>query len=882
MPTQHPGDSLPRLARIVLRALLPRGERAEVLADIAAELVARERADGRAAARSWLWRQVLGSLPSLVRRTWWRGWTGFDPRANRTKPGGPAMESWIMDARYVARRLINRPTYAVLAVLTLALGAGGTAAIYSIVRALLLDPLPYANESEVGVLWQPGGWTEQEFLHIRPNVRAFRSLAGYATHDFTLRTGEGPLRLVPTTVASAELFDVLGARPLLGRTFSPGDDRIGSEPVAVLSYAQWQALGGDPGVLGRRLTIADAPVTVVGVMPPQFWFPDPTVRVWRATALDPTSTIGNLTLIGRVAAGQQVDRMTPALKEIAGLLKPRFSYPREWDKTLNPSVTPLRTYITGPIQPAVIATFVAMAVILVIACVNVAALMLGQVDSRATELAVRAALGGSRQRLTQQVIIEALVIGLISGAIGAGVAAAGFRLLVAALPLGTLAGTAALSWTVFWAAIAIAFGAALLVALVPVVSLWRDDLQSALGRSRTAGTGTRGTGGRVEGGIVVTQVALAVILAVGAGLLIRSVGHMRAIDPGVDARRVAVLDVTLPAVGGHAARLRLLNGVLPALLRVTGVRDVGSTQKLPLRGRGWSFGMVVEGRPDLAASTTYLRVVTPGYFEALGIRVREGRAFEETDRANTERLVVINEALARQYFPDGDAIGRRIGCGGPGWARVIGIVNNVAEARLTEPFAPARYCLYDQSPFVPTEASLVIRSDSVHEPTAVLERVRQTVERIAPEIAVQRATTMDLILTDAIGPARQLTILLALSTVLALVLGAVGIYGVVSHFVTRRGRDWSIRIALGLAPSQVIAFVVGRCGMLVAAGSVLGVLGALMLARALTSFLYGVRATDPPAIAGAVIALLGVGLGAAFVPALRASRSDPAEVLREQ
>jgi putative ABC transport system permease protein len=792
------------------------------------------------------------------------------------------LESWTIDVRYVVRRLLGHPSYVVLAVLTLALGTGGAAAIYSVVRPLLLEPLPYSNENELAVFWQPSGWTEEEFLYLRPAATGFRSIAAYTTTDVTLQLGAGPLRLIPSVAASAELFDVLGTRPLLGRTFASGDDQRGAEPVAVLSYSLWQQLGGDRSVIGQRIRLDGVAHTIVGVMPSAFWFPDPTVRVWTERPFDPAGAVGVYTLIGRVQAGLRLERMAPALGQIAATLRRRFTYPRDWDKTRNPSLTPLHTYLVGPVKPALVATVIAMATILLIACVNVAALMLGQVDGRATELAVRTALGGTRRGLMQQLFVEALVLGVMAGASGGGLAAAGFRVLVSELPLGPLAEAARLSWTPFWAALAVALLAALLSALVPTFALSRGDLQPVLARTRMAGTGTRrGPVEPLEGGIVVAQVALAMVLAVGAGLLIRSVGHLRAVDPGLDPRGVAVLDVALPA-GGTAERQRALDALLPALAQLPGARHVAATQKLPLRGQGWNVGMAIEGRPDLSAGQTYFRLVTPGYFAALRIRLREGRVFDETDRAQTERVAVVNQALVRQYFSGVSPLGQRISCGGPGWARVIGVVSDVAEANLTAAFGPARYCLYDQSPFVPQGSALVIRTDPTGDPGALLGAARRTVEQLAPEVAVRGGTTMESVLTQAMGPVRQVLVLLALFTALALVLAAIGIYGVISHFVMRRRRAWSIRLALGLAPSGVLAHVVGRSAALVAVGSALGMLGALALARLLTSFLYGVRFADPVAMAVALLSLAVVGLTAAFVPALRASRSDPAAVLREQ
>src|SRR5215204_6035829 len=536
---------LPVVVSALFRALTPIVERDELLADLQAEYAWRAGKFGRAAAHGWAWRQAIGSLPFLVRRGWWRGMTGFEPHANRMRPGGPMFESWIMDFRFAARRLRRRPTYAVLAVVTLALGAGGTAAIFSVVRTLLLEPLPIAHEQQVGVLWFPYSWNEQEFLHFRPNFPGFKVMAAYRPDSATLETNGGPLRLVDGMAATAELFDVLGTRPMLGRGFQPGDDLAGAEPASVLSYPLWEELGSDPAIVGKQVRLGGVARTVVGVMPRGFWFPSPTIRVWNSTPLNPQNRSGRYSLVGRVADGVSIEHMEGPLASMTAALGARFKYPPRWDKTRNAEVTPAREYLVGEVRPSLIATLAAMGVILLIACANVAALMLGQVDARSTEMAVRAALGANRQRLIQQLVLEALVIGLLAGLAGAAIAAGGFAVLVQSLPLGELQETAGLDWTVFWAAMLSALLAAVVIAIIPGVSLWRSSsLQATMATTRTGGIA--GRGGRLEAGLVIAQMALAVLLAAGAGLLIRSVVNLRAINPGIDTSRVVVVDATMP------------------------------------------------------------------------------------------------------------------------------------------------------------------------------------------------------------------------------------------------------------------------------------------------------------------------------------------------
>jgi putative ABC transport system permease protein len=875
----RPERRLPALPAALLRHALPHAERDEVLGDVADEYLERTAAEGRPAARRWLWGQVAASLPALLRRSWWRGWTGFEPQANRMQPGGPLMESWIMDARFVARRLASRPGYAVLAVLTLALGVGGTAAVYGVARKFLLDPLPYQNEQQLAVFWNPFDWRESEFLHLGPDFPGFQGVAAYRTESVTLEGGGGPPRLLPGISSSAGLFGVLGVKPLVGTGLRPGDDALGAEPTAVLSYGLWRELGADPDVVGRRIRLDGVERTVRGVMPEGFWFPDPTVRVWLAEPLDPENNVGNYALVGRMEPGRTPGTMGPALKRITDRLGEQFTYSEQWDKTRNPVLTPVRETLVGGVRPALLATLAAMGLILLIACANVAALMLGQVDRQSTEMAVRTALGAGRWRLVQQVVVEAVLVGLMSGVAGAMLAAAGFRLLVGALPLGALAEGASLDWRTFAAAVAIATLASLAVALVPSLSLWRGDLQRVLARSRTGGIG--GRGGRIERGLVMAEVALAVLMVSGAALLIRSVANLRAIDPGVEVEGVAVLDVVAPATAEPEQRRQTIRELTRELAALPGVESAAAVQKLPLRGPGDSWGIQVEGTPeDVQAGTTYFRIVTPDYFRTLGTAVRRGRGFEPSDRADSEPVVVVNEALARKHFPGEDPVGRRI-AHGDGWARIVGVVENVAEANLTDGPEPARYMLYDQVPFyAPESNTLVVRTRS-GAAAGVLEPARAVVRRVAPGAALQTTTTLEQVFTEALGPARQVMLLLALLGGLAMALGAVGVYGIVSHLVSRQKREWGIRIALGLQPREVVAQVVRRGGGLVAGGIAAGALMFLAVARWLASFLYGVGAADPLAMAAAAGVLLLTGLLAAWIPAWRASRTDPAAVLRE-
>jgi putative ABC transport system permease protein len=870
-----------RVLLAIVRVLLPYAERDEVLGDLIAERTDRRVTHGRVQATLWLWRQLLGSIPALAGRTLWRGWTGFEPRANRFQTGGLFVESWIMDVRYSARRLASRPTYTLLVVLTLALGAGGTAAIFSIVRALLLDPLPVAREQQIGVLWFGGSWTEQEFLHFRPNFPGFQRMAAYMPGDLTLENPGEPLRLVRGINTSAELFDVLDTRPLLGRTFQSGDDVVNAAPVSVLSYGLWQELGGDPSIVGRQLRLGGQARTIVGVMPRGFWFPSPSIRMWNAAPLRPDNQSGNWTLIGRIADGTSVAHMEGPLAAIAAELGRNYKYPPSWDKTKAPAVTPLREFLVGDVRAGLLATFAAMGLILLIACVNVSALMLGQVSGRTGELAVRTALGAARQRLVQQLVLESLIVGLLAGAAGAALAAAGFGVLLRSLPLGALAETTSLDWTVLATSIVVAMIAASAIALIPAVALWRSDLQSTIATARAGGIS--GRGGRLEGGLVVAQIAVAVLLAAGAGLLLRSVSNLRGINAGVRVDNVAVVDITMPAQFTQEQRHRAVLDMVPTLRALPGVRAVAAAERIPLRGSSDNWGMQIKGKPDVTGAVTAFRMITDDYFGTMGIAVRRGRGFVAADTRSTARLVVINEALAAKYFPGEDPIGRYLETFDDRGERIIGVAANVAENTLIDPPVPARYMLYEHVPFMMPATTFVLSGASAEDVPRLLAAARAVIQRDGgSRAALERTLSMASVFDDAVGAPGRLATLLSLLAGLALLLGAIGVYGMISHFVTRRVREYGIRLALGLPPGRVVSLVLGRGLRLVGIGSAVGIVAALALTRLLSSLLYGVGAADPGVLAGAVAILLVAGAFAAFIPARRASRTDPAFVLRQQ
>jgi putative ABC transport system permease protein len=476
--------------------------------------------------------------------------------------------------------------------------------------------------------------------------------------------------------------------------------------------------------------------------------------------------------------------------------------------------------------------------------------------------------------------MESIVIGLLAGAVGAALATVGFGVLVQSLPLGELASTATLDWTLFGASVIAALTAAVVVAIVPGLALWRgSSLQATMATTRTGGVA--GRGGRLEGGLVVVQMALAVLLAGGAGLLIRSVANLRAIDPGVDTPALVLVDATMPSGLAPAQRRRAIIDMIPALQALPGVKSVAAAQKIPLRGSGDNWGIGILGKPDLPSSTTAFRMVTRDYLKTMGMEIRAGRNFDGSDREGSDRVVIINEALAAKYFPGEDPIGRVLQTFDERGERIVGVISNAAEADLTDAPVPARYMLFEHVPPASNTITFAVRTDSEARVGALAEAVRSTIQRQSSQLAIQEMTSMQTVFDMAMGAAGQVATLLTLLAGLALLLGAVGVYGAISHYVTRRARDYGIQIALGQQPRRIVAQVVGRGVTLVAIGSVIGIAAAVAVTRVLSSLLYGVKATDSLALGGAVLLLLAVGALAAFLPARRASLLDPVAVLRQ-
>jgi putative ABC transport system permease protein len=803
-----------------------------------------------------------------------------------------ARDSWgvnlgydlISDARHALRQMRRRPGFSALAVITLGLGIGATTALFAVVYGLLVRPLPF-DANRVSMFWFDYSWRGSEYDHVREGSLAFEQIAAYSTLVEPYRTGpEEQSRVLSYVPTSANLFDVLGVQPALGRGLQAGEDRPGAEPVIVISHGLWQQdLGGTPDVIGRRLVIAGKPVTIVGVMPPGFYFPTPEFRAWRPLTFDPADPgyagSGWLALIGANKPGLTASQVGLELKRLTRMLGERFTYSAVWDKTKNARITPIREYLLGNVRDPLLLLMGAVAMLLLIACANAAALILARTTDRTTELSVRLALGAGHGRIARQIVTESLALATIAAATGAAIASIGFRTLVSSLPLQQgFGGTVSLGWQSFVISFVLALAVGVSVSIAPVRQVLRGRLDV---RERSEEGLRRGTR-RVHSGLIAAQVTLAVMLVSGASLLIRTVERIRAIDTGFDARDVVALDM-LREPGASGSDQQFTDAVVERVRALPGVQSAGATNRLPVRDGGWQGSVNIEGRPELAGAqrpSALYRTATPDYLKTMSMRITTGRGFTDADRADGELVALVSESFARRIWPNETAIGKLVSFGGTDapWRTIVGIVE---ESRLTNMMGDIPFVLYIPNAQFPwSRGGGVVVARTTADMGATLTAMRSVVTDLDKGAAIARVSTMDAVVSTALAEPLQLRFFLGLLGSLALVLGAVGVYGVVSYAVARRRAEFGIRMALGAAPTSVLAHVV-RGGMIpVVIGASVGIIASLGLSRVVRRFLFETSPTDALSLTTAAATVLMAGVLAAVVPAWRAGRVSPVESLR--
>ena len=799
------------------------------------------------------------------------------------------------------RHLRRAPAFAAIVVLTLALGIGANTAIFSVVDAVLLRPLPFREpdrlvtvlhiypsldglEAPVSV---PG------FRDYRDQMGIFDGAAVQSGQGFNL-TGLGEPQRVVASRVSAQFFSTLGVPPLIGRTLLPDEHETSGAKVAVLSHGIWQRLfGGERSVLGRSISLNGEPYEIVGVMPAGFRdFFGRDAELWVPLALraeqfaDGARTNEWLNLTARLAPGVTVEQARARARDFAAQLKQRFpdEYPRDW--TL--AVEPLADRATGRIRPVLLVLLGAVGMVLLIACANVANLLLARGASRAKEIAIRTALGAGRRQLVRQLLTESVLLAVAGGALGLALAWLAVRGIGALNPANLpFADRIAIDPRVLLFTLALSLVTGLLFGLLPAVHASRTDLHGTLkegGRSATADRTGRG----VRRVLVVAEMALALTLLAGAGLLIKSVARLSAVDTGFRPEKLLTFHVALPQAkyAGDTARAALWDRLVPTLAALPGVQGAGATTVLPFGG-GWSTGsFTVEGHQPAEGQPGPwgdIRIVTPDFLRTLGAPLVRGRHFEARDAIGAPPVAVVDEEMVRRYWPDGDPIGKRITFDDASdstaqWITVVGVVGHTKHEGLD---ADARVQLYLPSAQA-AQGGMWVAVRTPGDPLALVPAVRRAVRSVDADLPIARVEAMETLVERSVGQRRLAMILLGTFAGIALVLAAVGIYGVMSFAVEQRTHELGVRMALGAGRRRVLALVVGQGMALAAVGVVVGLAGALALTRLIGSQLYAVRATDPATLAVVAVLLAATSLVATLVPALRATRVDPVIALREE
>lgn len=808
------------------------------------------------------------------------------------------MDTLIADLRYAFRKLAGSPGFTFVALLTLALGIGANSAIFSVVYGVLFRPLPFPDsERLVRVSSTVNGnapidaFASATYLDLAGLTEVFTGVAAASSGTLTL-TGAGEPTDLDVRVVSANYFDVLGIRPQLGRTFAPAENEPGNTNVVVLSSGLWQQrFGGDPSILNQTVLLGSDAYTVVGIMPAGFSYPAET-DIWVPLAYtdafrsDDSRGGFYLGVIGRLRSDVSVERARIAVDALARRIDQAWD-PPGFTFTLGMVMVPLRDAIIGDVRTPLLVLLAAVGFVLLIACVNVANLLLARASTREGEIAVRTALGAGRARIMRQLVTESIVLGLLGGLLGLVLALWGTAAIVQMQP-GDLPRISEVR--VDSAVIAFTFGLSLLAALLfgvlPALQTARTSPYDALREAGRSQVGTRRSQ-RIRTGLVVAEIALAVLLLAGAGLLIRSFATLMEVDPGFRADGVIAFPVGLPngPYPDDARRSMFVEQYLQRVRALPGVDAAAAVSALPLTPATMRVGFSVEGEGEISSEQVMdVRVITPGYLSAMNIPLRGGRDIQATDRAGAQPVALVNEAAVRRYFGGNDPIGRTVTMG---WGReahpdgvsgtIVGVVADVKLQELGEEPLPTVYFAHAQVG-VPG-MSIIVRSPG-RNPLLVVPRLRDELHALDANLPLDEVRLLDDILADSVAQPRFYMTLLLLFAGVAVVLAAVGIFGVMSFAVAQRRREIGIRMALGAPHASVLRLVLREGLLLTATGVVIGLVAAVALTRVMESLLYGVAATDTVALVGATAILAGTALVASCLPARRAAGMDPLLALR--
>jgi putative ABC transport system permease protein len=820
-------------------------------------------------------------------------WVGILTDVAVTAPG-EHMDTLRGDLKYAFRVMRARPGFTLLALAALALGIGACSAIFSVVDGILLRPLPYPEARRL--MWiagsnLPAGIKEEsasgpDFLDWRGQNRSFVDLACYSGWQPVL-TGEGAPERIPGALVSAGFFRVLGIPALLGRTFAPDDDVPGKNPVVILSHGIWQRLfGGDPRVLGKSITLNGTPYRVLGVMPATFLFPSTSVsEIW--TIYDSAALAGrgrradHLGVIGRLKKESTLSQADADLNAVAAALESRYP---DTNTNWRIVVMSLRDRATGQMKPALLVLLGAVGVLLVIACTNVASLLLARGMSRQKELALRTALGASRRRIMHQLLTESIVLSVMGGALSLALAWVGVRGLVAVTPADIpRIRDVGIDGTVFAFTCLMSIMTGMFFGLVPALQLSTPDIGDALKEGTRGATQGKRTV-RVRNILTIGEFALATVLLIGAGLLVRSYLGLLSVDPGFRSERLLTFRLSLPAARypDVVSTTGFYEQVLQRMRLVPGIVDVGAASDPPfLAANYWAFK--VQGRPPLAPGSNQdaeSNIVTPEYFRVMGIPLVRGRPLAESDNRQRNPVVVISESMARRYWPNEEPLGERIAFDksdkGPNWREIIGVVADTRAERLGSPPYPQFYVPYAQLP----QRSMTVLVKTAGAPGSVLPDIRAAILSVDREQPLHAVQTMPEVLSASIAQQRLSTLLLAVFAFLSLLLAGIGVYGVMSYAVGQRTQEMGVRMALGARPSILLRMIMSEGLALAAVGILAGVLAALGLARLIAGLLFGIEAYDPVTFVSVAAVLAAVSLIATYVPARRATRVDAIVALK--
>ena len=814
------------------------------------------------------------------------------------------MTDLLQDVRHAVRSFARAPGFTALAVLTLALGIGANSAIFSVVNGVILEPLDYPEPERLVMITSespgfPRFWLDPaEYFDFKENNSSFEAVGAYVIGGANVSAGDRPSRVTAISV-TASLFDALGVRPLRGRTLAPDDNLPSTERVVVISHELWErAFAKDPGVLGRRIDISGVPRTVVGIMPPGFDLQDAGAEIWLPLAINPvtnrgTRTSHSLYLVGRLKSGVSLDRARVELgtmlgrwREIAGGAQ---HVPN--DSTHPIHFQSLQDEVVGRARSSLWILQGAVGFVLLIACANLANLLLARAESRHKEFAIRAALGAGRGRLLRQFITEGIMLSVVGGALGLFLAWTGVRALLEANPDSVpRAAEIALDANVLLFTLAIAVATGIVFGLAPLLHLGQGSMSLALkeGGARTTATSSRN---RVRRGLVVAEVALAVMLVVGSGLMLRSFWNLMNVDAGFEREGLITFGlVQAPARFPEPwRRTAFFVGVIERLQAIPGVTGVAAMTGLPPRRQVNANTTYFEGLPETGGPqqlVDYYQTVTNDYVRTMGIPVVEGRAFGPGDAAGAPLVVMVNETLAKRFYPDESIIGRRIRPGGAPdsvWFTVVGVLKDVKQGGLDSETGTELYIPFEQTPatgFTPVNLNIVVRSTL---PMATLApRIREIVAAADPSLPIANMRTMEEVFSESVVRPRFLAQLLTIFGTLALVLAAIGTYGVLSYAVTERRREIGIRMALGADRRSVLGMILGQGMRVTGLGIVVGIIGSLLLTRYVETLLYDVEPTDPLTFMTVALFITAIAALACLIPARRATTVDPMVALRDQ